>query len=97
MNQEVAVKRAVRYNTIVGVLLQKRRKTVLFSTQTVSDNQWAYRLERNRRERKRALDADSAPVCQLTNSPDFFQSYCADNHLAVRLSSVDEYSSPVHS
>lgn len=53
MNQEVAVKRAVRYNTSVGVLLQMQGKAALLSTQAVSDNQWACRLERNRWERER--------------------------------------------
>lgn len=53
MNQEVAVKRAVRYNTSVGVLLQMQGKAALLSTQAVSDNQCAYRLERNRWEGER--------------------------------------------
>lgn len=40
-------------HTIVGGLLQMQGKTALLSTQAVSDNQWAYRLERNRWERER--------------------------------------------
>ena len=42
-----------RLHTIVGGLLQMQGKTALLSTQAVSDNQWAYRLERNRWERER--------------------------------------------